>query len=471
MKISFILAAAAVALAAADAQARFIYTETTAPTAKKDGVGTLTDGIWLLNATRKIDTFNLAVNGSKGQFLGSAPSPLNLTEIYSEDGETQYHAVSFTTFSSQSGASGSTLYAYKDMLTEFVAPDCQKTDGAGCFKDCTALTNVQLNATVTSLGGDRAFAGCANLEAFYPRTLAVTDLRISTFENCAKLKGSLCFPNCTSVGGAVFANDTKLEGVTAPNVTVINASAFASCSALTNVVVSESLSAIKTAAFSGCSSLSGDCLRSLLHPGLQRIGSSDTDVKYVFQNCTSFDGELVWNFPALICTNVVGYCLIQGCTSLSKVTFKTDVCGIQFGAFKNIASAAQIYMPAAVPYISGESLGNSAGPFPRVYLKENQEDWITALAVNYHVMPKANFNDRTWSDMAGTIKRTRDDLVTRMVGDSLMCSQDATTKDVSVSQNNVLAFCMQRKPGGNISGYLCFWLLKAPTPGIAVLVR
>lgn len=480
--VSFVVAAV-VALAATCAQARFIYTETNATevASGKDGKGTLTDGIWLLGAVRTKNTNNLSVNGAKGDFHGSEPSPLNLTEIYSDDGETQYYAVSYETLSHQTGAAYSTLYAYKDMITEFVAPDCHQTKGAGCFQYCTALTNVQLNAYVTAIGGDRAFNGCQNLVAFYPRTLNLKSVVIGTFGGCVKLTGSFNLPDCTSMAESVFANCAALEDISAPLITSISASSFSGCSSLTNVVFSQSLNTIQTSAFKDCSSLPGDVIRSMLSLGLIKLGSNLADVKYIFSNCTSFDGELEWNFPLLgtgvdnkgnpTSTNVVGYCLFDGCTNLTEVTFKTDVLEIRGSAFKNLAPAARMHMQAAVPSIAAEALGNIRGPYPLVYLRNNLGEWIAALEPYYHVMRKADFNNRDWSEMAGTSKRTRANMVTRMMEDTLMCSQNATTGDVSVRQKNVLAFCMRRYQGSTFQNYVCFWLLREPSTGTRIMVQ
>jgi hypothetical protein len=241
------------------------------------------------------------------------------------------------------------------------------------------------------------------------------------------------------------------------------------------------LDTIQTSAFNGCSNLTGNIIRPLLHPGLKNLGTPG-DVKFIFQNCASFDGELEWNLPLLgtvfdnkgnlVCSNVVGQSLFEGCTNLTKVTFVTDVLEIRGAAFKNIAPAAEMHMQASVPVVAAQALGNTTGPFPRVYLKDNIEGWFDELEPNYHVMRKADFNKRDWSEMAGTSKRTRDNLVQRMIEDDLMCSQDATTKDVTVSQNNVLDFCMRRYQGNNITkDYVCFWVLKESTPGFSIIVR
>ena len=471
MKIRLLIVSAIVAFVGGAARASWTYNPSD---------GTLTDGVWTLNATLvKNTTDQLDVSGQKGSFNGTVPSPIDLTEIY-DSSNNRYYAVSFACFNSYSGAwnetkkTGSMLNPYKDMLTQFIAPDCKKISESGCFLNCTALTTVRLNETVTSFANHRPFSGCTALVSFYPRTLNIPLIPISCFDGCSNLAGEFIFPDCTgnNGGGQWFKNCSMIESVKMPLITSIPASSFNGCSALTNVVFSESLDTIQTSAFTGCSSLPGDVIRQMLHPGLIKLGSSNTDVKYIFRYCTSFDGELEWNFPALTSTNVVGTSLFEGCTNLSKVTFKTDVLEIRGSAFKNIAPAAQMYMQATVPLIEGQALGNIAGPFPLVYLKDNTEGWITALEPSYHVMLKADFNNRAWSEMAGTSTRSRNNLVSRMVEDTLMCSQDATTGDVSVSQNNVLAFCMRRYQGSNyFKDYVCFWLLKTGTSGLTIVVR
>ena len=451
--------------------------------------GTLTDGVWTLHATLvKNTTDQLDVSGQKGSFNGTAPCPIDLTEIY-DSSNNRYYAVSFACFNSYSGAwnatkkTGSMLNPYKDMLTQFIAPDCHKISENGCFLNCTALTTVRLNETVTSFANHRPFQGCTSLVTFYPRTLNIPSIPTQCFAGCSALAGEFIFPECTgnNGGGQWFNGCSRIESVKMPLMTSLPGASFSGCSALTNVVFSESLHTISTTAFSGCASLPGDCIRAMLSPGLENLGTP-SDVKYIFLNCTSFDGELVWNFPLLgtgvdnkgnpTSTNVVGQSLFEGCTNLTKVTFVTDVLEIRGNAFKNIAPAAEMHMQATVPDIAAQALGNIRGPYPRVYLKDNEEEWRAELESNYHVMLKADFNDRDWSEMAGTSKRTRDNLVSRMVEDGLMCSQDATTKDVTVSQNNVLAFCMRKYQGSNITkDYVCFWLLKESTQGLTIIVR
>ena len=436
--------------------------------------GVLTDGIWTLHAKlAKNSTDELEVNGSEGSFNGKEPSPINLTDIYDVDGK-RYKAVAFETFTHHTYSS-STLSEHIDKLTEFIAPDCRKLAGSGCFKNCSVLTNVYLNSSVTNFANHRLFGGCSSLKLFYPRVLNIKQVPVDVFYGCKELTGEFSFPECTgnNGGGSWFNGCTKIESVKMPLMTVIPGSSFNGCTNLKHVEFSKDLTHISTYAFSGCTSLGGDLIRAMLNPKITKLGNNDTDVKYIFLNCSSFDGALEWNFPNLASTNVVGLSCFQGCTSLQKVVFKTYVYEIRGSAFCNLAPGAEIFMhPEPVKIFESLSVGNAKGPFIKVYIDEESEDeWVDVIDKTYHVMRKENFNNRSWSDNDGTSTRSRDDMVARMIEDQLMCTKDVNTGDVTINQRNVIAFCMQDKSGLDFWGYPCFWLIKKSKTGLKVIVR
>lgn len=437
---------------------------------------TLTDGIWTLHAElAKNSTDELEVNGSKGSFNGTEPSPINLTDIYDSEGK-RYKAVSFETFSHHKPES-STLSEHIDKLTEFIAPDCRKLAGSGCFKNCSVLTNVYLNSSVTNFAGHRPFGGCSSLKLFFPRELNITTIPTEAFKDCAKLAGEFSFPKCTgnNGGGGWFNGCEEIESIKMPLMTSIPGSSFSNCKKLKYVEFSKEISEISSWVFSGCVSLPGDCIRAMLNPGITRLGTNDGDVKYIFSNCSSFDGALEWNFPNLASTNVVGLGYFQGCTSLQEVVFKTYVYEIRGSAFCNLAPGAEIFMhPEPVKIFEALSVGNAKGPFIKVYIDEESEDeWVDVIDKTYHVLRKENFNNRSWSDKTndGKSTRSRDDMVARMIEDQLMCAKDPNIDDVKINQRNVIAFCMQDKSGGKFSDYPCFWLIKKSKTGLKVIVR
>ena len=204
--------------------------------------GVLSNETWTLHAKlAKNSTDELEVNGSNGSFKGTEPSPINLTEIYDADGN-RYKAVAFETFTHHT-ASSSTLSEHIDKLTEFIAPDCRKLSGSGCFKNCSVLTNVYLNSSVTNFVNHRPFIGCSSLKLFHPRELNIKLVPIEMFSGCTELTGEFSFPECTgnNGGGAWFSGCTKIESVKMPLMTVIQSGSFKNCSNLKHVEFSKVL--------------------------------------------------------------------------------------------------------------------------------------------------------------------------------------------------------------------------------------
>ncbi len=59
--------------------------------------------------------------------------------------------------------------------------------GAGAFEDCTALSVVELPASVKAIGED-AFAGCKSLEAFFSASTDTISIGVGSFANCDALR-------------------------------------------------------------------------------------------------------------------------------------------------------------------------------------------------------------------------------------------------------------------------------------------
>ncbi len=435
-------------LATTCAYGRFIYTET------GNLSGSLTDGTWTLAATRVRDTNNLTVNGSSGSFSGSTKSTLNLTEIFSEDGETQYYAVAFQAVPASA----------KAYLANFIAPDCKEIKTSS-FQSCTALTNVQLNASVTRIE-NQAFLSCSALASFYPRTLEVTYIYAKTFQGCAQLDGAFNLPNCTLIDNYAFNGCALLESVTAPVATTIRDAVFTGCTHLTTVYM-PSVQQISNQAFQSCTSLGGDAVRGLLNRKITLLGNNAiANQKFLFLSCTSISGAIDWNFP-LLQTNVVAESMFNGCTSLERVNFVTDVAEIKDNAFKNIAPGAEVHMPLKVPAIYGSgAVCRQSAPYPKVFLKGNFEDWLAAMSRANHVILREDFNNTGWSHTYGSNTKGWAVITNKMAADSAMCTKTTTggVTTVSVSDGKVIAFVMLSSDTG------C-WVLREPRVGTTFMVQ
>lgn len=440
---------------------------------------TLTDGVLIFNAILANDN-ELSVDATDGHFAGdSVPETFSIDfTTISDTDDKQYVVVKFGDFSY---VNGNYFKAYADRLTEFIAPDCKNIFGNGCFGACNQLTKVELNEEVT-FSSDRPFVDCSSLSDFSPRTLLITAFKTQFFSGCRSLAGEIKLPNCTSIAAKAFSGCSKLEKVSMPKVTAIEGQAFYLCSSLREVETSGSLTKIKSTAFSGCTSLRGDCIRELLHQGITMLGSSNEDIKTIFEGCSSFDGVLEWDFPNITTykyqgvsypINLVGQGFFSGCSKLEKVVFKTPVLEIRNSAFKEIAPGAEFYAPDTVPESLGASfVGNLTGPFPKfICSEETLEEYLEKIGVNHHVILKSQFNTDLGQEFEYTTGKYRKwkDIAAKMATDTQMC--ELTGDEITLKRKGVVAFVLQKSTNQQLTSLVGFWVMKAAKKGFSIKVR
>ncbi|MDY5928439.1 MAG: leucine-rich repeat domain-containing protein [Candidatus Onthovivens sp.] len=129
----------------------------------------------------------------------------------------------------------SILNGATDKITKVVLSSNITNIGNTAFKNCNALTLINIPDSVTSIGND-VFSGCIGL----------------TLIN---------IPNgVTSIGERVFFNCTSLTLVNIPNnVTSIKLGTFANCNSLTAIEIPNSITNINRAAFANCKNLTIYC--------------------------------------------------------------------------------------------------------------------------------------------------------------------------------------------------------------------
>ena len=452
-------------IVAVSANAAFIYDPAN---------GTLTDGTVTLSATLANEN-ELTVDASGGRFNNdSAPETFSIdfTDVHAADNK-RYQVVEFKNFS-YSGANYFKTHASK--LTAFIAPGCKKLSGNGCFAECSNLTKVELSSEFAAFA-DRSFMNCARLVDFYPTTILVKKINISCFSGCASLKGGFSFTDCTSLGNGTFSGCELLDNISLPKVTSLSASSFSGCANLKTLEISDDVSFLGTSAFSGCSSLSGDFFRKMLDEDITQLGDGNYNSGYknVFTGCALLD-RVEWNFPEMSVdkygndVNIVGLGLFQNCTKLSRVDFKTPVKEIRGSAFAEIAPGAELYMQPNPPEVFAAcAVGNKTGPYPKVYLNDNYDAWLSKIEENHYVIRKEYFNN--WSGEYSGVVRTWADVATKLRSDAVMC-EVADNNSVKLLTRGVLAFVIKKSADKNLNGVYGFWVMKVPQKkGFAISVR
>ena len=206
------------------------------------------------------------------------------------------------------------------------------------FSGCKALTSISIPDSVTSIGY-RPFIGCDNLTSLTIGA-GVTSIEASVFDGCDNLT-NIAFSgensayhmagNCiietasktlirgfknsiiptdgsvTSIGDLAF-NESAISNVVIPDsVTSIGREAFVYCGNLTSVVISENVSEIGQLAFQGCSSL-----KSVVIPD-----KVSTIYECAFAGCSSLTNVTIGSGLTRMEWGV-----FDGCGNLTSVTFK-----------------------------------------------------------------------------------------------------------------------------------------------------
>ena len=178
-----------------------------------------------------------------------------------------------------SGITTITDYAFAGCqnLESVTIPGTVNTIDNYAFSNCSKLSNVVMQNGVTSIG-DGAFYSCFLLSNIVFSN-AVTTIGSSVFRYCRHLN-NLDLSVVTSIG-EYGLSDCAFDNVTLPRVTNIGDNAFSSCSALTSITISSSITLIGSFAFSGCYKLSSVTVEATTPPSLGNYVFSSTSSSLV----------------------------------------------------------------------------------------------------------------------------------------------------------------------------------------------
>ena len=233
----------------------------------------------------------------------------------------------------------------------------------GAFSDCTALTSIEIPASVETIG-NTAFSDCSSLATVtfekgsrlktignnaYYRCTSLTSIEIPASVETIEKKA---FMHCSSLATVTFEKGSQLKTIAGDSYD----GAFSDCTALTSIEIPASVETIEATAFKRCSKLTTITFEkgSLL----KTIGGGYYSSYYhgAFSDCSSLTSIEI---PASVET--IEATAFSDCSQLATVTFekgsqlKTIGGGYSssyyYGAFLGCSSLTSIEIPASVETI------------------------------------------------------------------------------------------------------------------------
>ena len=255
----------------------------------------------------------------------------------------------------------------------------------GILENNGTVKTVVLPSTVATIGNE-AFKNSAIEEI----TVLGTNVYFgyNAFENCLNLKtvnmpestrfiGSNCFSNCVSLVSIDLSGLFNDE----PDVIVLDSSAFAGCTSLETVIMSENIKLISDACFANCSALKEivlpanivelgiSCfkgcymLKTVTMPGVERLG---VDCFYDCAALTSIELPKLTAVPE----NCFAYCV-----SLSSVSIPA-VESLEANCFECCESLSNLILPNTVLRI-GSSCFNGCSNLKYIFYCDSYDKWTS----------------------------------------------------------------------------------------------
>ena len=231
------------------------------------------------------------------------------------------------------------------------------------FSGCNSLTQIEFPSTLTTIKSN-AFYGCTILPSvFFPAF--VKEISYNAFSGCKKLE-SLTVDSKNTVyhsdGNCVIETESKTlvfgcknsEIPSDGSVTSIGVVAFGYCAGLTKIAIPSYITSIESSAFAGCTALTGVYITDLAK--WCEINHANAEANPLsFAHNLYLDNTLITELVIPGTVTKIGSYAFFGYTELTKITIPNSVTSIGQSAFSGCTGFTNVVVPNSVT-----SIGQSA---------------------------------------------------------------------------------------------------------------
>ena len=213
------------------------------------------------------------------------------------------------------------------------------------FQNDTALKTVYLPSTITSLPSS-AFSNCSSLEnVIIADNCALSAISASAFNKCSSLKNIDLPDNITTISSTAFQYSGLISIELPIDLVTIGDRAFQSCLSLESVVFHDNVTTLGQQVFIYCSALKNVVLSNTL----------SSVNRGIFASCTSLE---TIELPDSL--TVIGDSMFSGCSSLKYVKLPGEATSLGSSVFASCTSLETIDLPDTISSIGSLAFSETA---------------------------------------------------------------------------------------------------------------
>ena len=256
-------------------------------------------------------------------------------------------------------------------LDSVILPESVTTIEDEAFLSCSGLSVISIPKNVENIGGN-VFAGCVLLE----------NINVDEENEVFSSRGGTLYDKDQTVILCCPVGKTGTVTVAGPVVKIAQG-AFAGCSGVTNIVLSDNVETIEKSAFSGCSSL-----EEIVMPNVVTVIPEEA-----FSGCTKLRSVTLSSD-----TRQIGKRSFEGCKGLSEMTITSEIDTIDAAAFNGCSNLKTVTIYSEKVYGDANSLSACGSLLRYVATVKVLADIINSETTENTFLNNAENFSRTLSD-------------------------------------------------------------------------